>query len=124
MEFNPARNLAQARESNPALDAAYTRVEEEKEKYLNPIVQYFSRLLEEVAAMPIAQRFSRDRSPNFMFSVTGQGSMDNPLMEGLTEAEYKRAQLAFDIVSVRSDVMHLISAVEAIVLDMEATKTD
>ena len=122
MEFDPVGQLAQARKDNPALDAAYNRAEEEKVKYLEPLVDYFARLEEEIANMPMAQRFSRKHGPNFDYD-TGRG-IRSPLVGDLNEAEYKRTQLLFDVQRAKSMAMRLIGNLEGIILDMEAAKID
>ena len=108
-----------ARRINPALDNALSRVEEEKVRYLEPVVEYFGHLEEEIAEMQIASRFRRDKKPDFR-GIVGT----NPMLTDLNEAEYKRAQLKSDLDRVRGKAMILIGEVETLVMDMEATKIE
>lgn len=123
MQFDPERAKAEARRQNPALDAAYTRQEAEKQRYLEPVIMYFSRLEEEILGMPIARRFRRDRRPNFTLAGIVEGSV-LPQFRNLSEADYKRAQLLIDLQAARTKAMGLIGEIESIVMDMEATKLD
>jgi hypothetical protein len=124
MAFETGEQAEQrARQGNPALDAALTRVEDEKRQYLEPIVEYFGRLEAEILGMPIAKRFRTDQTPNHMFAPGGEKSV-LPHLVGLSEAEYKRAQLLADVRSLRAEAMILIGGVETVVMDMEATKVE
>ena len=121
MEFDPIKAEAEARKQNPAYDAARIRQEAEKQKYLAPVIEYFAKLEEEIATMPIAQRFRRDRKPEL---GSGVGTCYSPQVADLNEADFKRTQLLSDLQRTRSEAMNLIGSVEAIVMDMEATKLD
>lgn len=118
--FNPEASKEQLRKDNPAFDAACRRVEEEKQKYLEPIVEYFHRIEQEILDMPVATSFRRDRNPDFSLS----SGVFNPILSDLNEADFKKAQLRIDLVSVRQDAMILIGKVESLIMDIEATKTE
>lgn len=121
-KYDPIKALAQARAEQPALDAAYHRAEEEKRLYLEPVIEYFAHLAEEIEEMPIASRFSREHGPNFEFSGTGHDVL--PQYQDLNEAEYKRAQLQIDLSTLRDKAIGLIGGVESLVLDMQATQQE
>ncbi len=124
MSFETSENAEQrAREANPELDAALTRVAAESKKYLDPVVDYFAPLEEEIRTMPIASRFRRDQAPNHIFAPGGEEGV-LPHLKGLSEAEYKRAQLAVDLSLLRSQALAVIGGIQALVMDIEATKTE
>lgn len=117
--FSPEDVKEEARRHNPALDSAYRTAEQAKHDYLDPLIDYFGRLEQEVAGMTIARRFRIDKGPNLEVD-----EMFNPLVRGLSEAEFKRAQLLSDLGILRSTAMGLVGRVEDLVMDIEATKTD
>lgn len=110
---------SEARRYNPALDKALNRADEEKVKYLEPVVEYFGHLADEITEMPIAARFRRDKKPDFTGTVG-----TNPILTDLNEAEYKRAQLKSDLDRIRVKAMILIREVGVLAMDIEATKTE
>lgn len=118
-EFNPSKDIAEARAANPALNAAYEKSETVTQKYIDPVVAFFDGLEREIVNMPIAERFRIDKEPD-LTGVTGI----NPLLHGLTEAEYKRAQLLNDLQATRLQTMLLAGHIQDLVMDMEATKAE
>ena len=118
-EFNPNKDIAEARAANPALNAAYEKSEVVTQKYIDPMVEFFDTLEKEITEMPIATRFRTDKEPD----LTGIYNI-NPLMRGLTEAEFKKAQLLGDLQVIRTRVMLLSGWIEGLVMDMEATKSE
>ena len=81
-------------------------------------------LIEEVATMPIAQRFRRDKTPHHQDINTLGASVVHPLYKDLPESEFKRVQLENDLKAIRTQLIILSSRLSATVMDMEATKLD
>ena len=121
-EFNPTLREAQAREQNPTLNKAFQRKEVEKSTYLEPVIDYFAALEQEILEMPIAQRYSTTHGPNFD-AIGGIGQV-LPLYRNLTEAEYRRVDLLNQLNHARSRAMIVIGALEDLVMSIEATKKD
>lgn len=112
-----------AREANPSFDAACQRAEQEIQTYLEPVVNYFNRLEEEIKSMKIASRFRVDKAPVHERAMVVSGVL-SPSLVGLSEADYKRAQLLSDLTHLRSRAMNLIIGVEYLVMDLQATSTE
>ena len=72
--------------------------------------------------MPIAQRFRRGKKPDHSTSLSL--GVVNPSLADLSEADYKRAQLMFDLNRIISEAIRLGSSVKALVMDIEVTKKD
>lgn len=123
IKFDPQESERRLRAENPEYSEARRRQDEEKQKYLEPIIQYFSKLEDEVINMPISSRFRTDKKPDFARGLTSEMNI-MPWLTELSEAEYKRAQLKDDISQARQRAMALIGAIEVIVMDIEATKRD
>ena len=91
---------------------------------LNEAVRIIEGLELEVAQMPIAARFSRTRK----MGEDGQGVVAmqniNPNLAHLTEAEFKREDLARQLRELKNRVQAAVADFKGAVLDIEATKRD
>lgn len=107
---------------NPAFDAAEHKATDIQEKTLDPLMAILGDLRTELVDMPIARRFSREKSP--LAERDHRGGIINPMLVGLNEAEYKRAQLDADLRNLQQDAISLSCRIRAVVMDMEATRID
>jgi hypothetical protein len=84
---------------------------------LQQLMATLRRLELEIAAMPIASRFSTTRSPQGLEI----GCVIDP---DLPEAEFKRSQLLADLQLVRGTFLTAYSRLASLVLDKEATSRE
>jgi hypothetical protein len=115
-------------ETNPAAKAALARAEELAKIFqFNEVVSLFDSLIEEVRSMSIASRYSATKK---IFSSTYGDEEQipardlNPILRGLTEKEYKRWQLEYDITELKKLVIGLSGKFKGTLLDIEATKIE
>lgn len=90
--------------------------------HFNESVAVVDALLEEVAAMNIAARFSRTKK--VWETAGGPPPETHPMLRDLSEADYKREQLLRDLRALRQSLVSKGAELRSIVMDMEATKTE
>ena len=88
---------------------------------LNEAVRILEQLEGEVSNMIMPKRFSREKivsdSPYSMPDLVKQ-------LQGLTEDEYKKAQLLRDLASLKNKIVLDIHRLKNVVIDIESTKID
>ena len=88
---------------------------------LNEAVRILEQLEREVSNMIKPKRFSREKivsdSPYSMPDLVKQ-------LQGLTEDEYKKAQLLRDLASLKNKIVLDIHRLKNVVIDIESTKID
>lgn len=109
---------------NPVLQEALARADAlVKRAQFNEAIRLIDDLEREVATMPLAKRFSRIKRPSE--SVLGKDMHTmNPVLRGLTEAEYKRMTLILAVHTIREKILAAVQELKTVVMDMEASKRD
>ena len=92
-----------------------------KEASFNEAIIVIERLEAEVTKIIMPRRFSRTAKPSE--SVYKIGIL-NPILEGLTEDEYKRQQLLINLGQIKQEIISAVSGLEGVILDIEATKQE
>lgn len=90
--------------------------------HFNEAVDVINKLLVEVESMPIASRFSKDRT--VWESEGGTPAGFDPRYAEMSEHDFKRQQLRIDLAAIRQDIISKAAALKIVVMDMEATKLD
>lgn len=123
--FDPYESERLLREACPAFDAALTRAEGKKEEFFGAAVRYILEVKQEVSVMHVAGRFRTDKRPNHEdYGMDHGNGMVNPMLRGLSEAEFKRAQLDGDLQTLVGEIMIVAEKFKGVILDIEATKTE
>lgn len=109
---------------NPALQEALARAEAlVKKAQFNEAIRLIDDLEREAATMRLAKRFSRIKKPSESMLGRDMHTM-NPVLRGLTEAEYKRMTLILALHEIREKILTAVQGLKTVVMDMEASKRD
>src|SRR6185369_12768826 len=102
---------------NPYQEAAETKAERIVERMVSSeAIRTIDGLLEEVESMSISRRFSSTKKA--WEAAGGPPRGFNLSLQGLTEAEYKRAQLKRDLQTLKTEIIQLIDRARTAVMDM------
>ena|SRR3989338_6391355 len=113
------------RPENPALDAAEVRSAKIVERaQLNEAIRVIEELEDEVVHMTIANRFSRNAKPSENPNTGYLKANMSPVLQGLTEDEYKRQTLLIKLQNIKTAITVEIDHLREVIMDIEATKTD
>lgn len=108
--------------THPAFEAAQARAKDIIERAsLNEAIRIIQGLRDEVSKMKIADRFNPDKKPSESEYIV-QGM--NPSWKDLNEPEFKRQSLLHDLEMIETEIASSIGRLNAIVMDIEATKLD
>ncbi len=119
---NKIEGVPQWEPTDPVFKAAKLRAEELAERAkLNEAIRIIEELEKEVAGMPIAKRFSREKKPTESPLFSGA---PNPILVSLTEDEYKRATLLKALEGIKEQLLGTITRIHDVVMDIETTKTE
>lgn len=113
--------LSKVIETEGALQARARAQELIKQASLNEAIKVIERLEAEVTKIIMPRRFSRTAKPSE--SAYKMGIL-NPILEGLTEDEYKRKQLLINLGQIKQEIVSAISGLGDVILDIEATKQE
>lgn len=109
---------------NPVLQDALARADALiKKAQFNEAIRLTDDLEREIATMPLAKRFSRIKKPSDSVIVKDVSTM-NPVLRGLTEAEYKRMTLILAVHTIRGKILAAVQEIKTVIMDMEAAKRD
>lgn len=111
------------RPENQNLDAAEKRAKEIVDRaQLNEAIKIIEELETEVSTMHISNRFKRDAKPSE--SIMAGTQIMNVGFKGLTENEYKRQTLLYNLRLIKDRITSSVQELHNAVLDIEATKID
>ena len=111
---------------DPSIGEAERKAEEIIERAkMNEAIRIIDGLIAEVDSMILPERFSPTRK---VYEESGgrppSGGILRPDLQGMTERDFKREQLRRDLVGVRQQIIHTITKLKIVIMDMEATKQD
>ena len=107
------------------MDSAEARARELVERAsFNEAIVVIDELIAEVEKMDLPARFSAEKPAYGDPALGGMGEPENlaPRFRGLTEAQYKRAQLLMHLESIKTEIIANIGSLHVVIMDIEATK--
>jgi len=111
--------------NHPEFKQAQQRADSIQEQFLEGGVKLLSELAKEVSTMPIAStRFSPTRKMLENDLRVDERTFIETMNPDLTEAEHKRIQLLDDLRQANNEYHSLANRLAALVMDIEATRTE
>jgi hypothetical protein len=120
--FDTTRGVHVVRVDDPGqLQAEARAVALVERAQLNEAINVVQSLMDEVRTMTISSRFNPALQPNKSYFVTTPLSH---MFRGLNEPEYKRQTILMALNRIINEITSTVSKLDAIVMDIEATKAE